>query len=88
MNSPLVRHSFNEAVEYKNLITKVRASEDVPVILVGNKVPVPLVWFLIIKSGVHILSEKEEDIFPTLRSAYVCSSQFMFILFSPLLHLF
>jgi hypothetical protein len=34
----LYRHSFNEAVEYKNLITKVRAAEDVPVILVGNKV--------------------------------------------------
>lgn len=32
------RHSFNEAVEYKNLIAKVRASEDVPAILVGNKV--------------------------------------------------
>ncbi len=30
------RHSLNKAVEYKNLITKVRASEDVPVILVGN----------------------------------------------------
>ena len=34
----LYRHSFNEAVEYRNLITKVRASEDVPVILVANKV--------------------------------------------------
>ena len=32
------RHSFNEAVEYRNLITKVRASEDVPVMLVANKV--------------------------------------------------
>jgi len=32
------RHSFNEAVEYRNLITKVRATEDVPVILVANKV--------------------------------------------------
>lgn len=32
------RHSFNEAVEYRSLITKVRASEDVPVILVANKV--------------------------------------------------
>ncbi len=32
------RRSFNKAVEYKNLITKVRASEDVPVILVSNKV--------------------------------------------------
>ena len=34
----LYRHSFNEAVEYRSLITKVRASEDVPVILVANKV--------------------------------------------------
>ena len=34
----IFRHSFNEAVEYRNLITKVRASEDVPVILVANKV--------------------------------------------------
>ena len=34
----LCRHSFNEAVEYRSLITKVRASEDVPVILVANKV--------------------------------------------------
>jgi len=32
------RHSFNEAVEYRNLITKVRASEEVPIILVANKV--------------------------------------------------
>ena len=32
------RHSFNEAVEYRNLIAKVRASEEVPVILVANKV--------------------------------------------------
>jgi len=32
------RHSFNEAVEYRNLITKVRATEEVPVILVANKV--------------------------------------------------
>ena len=32
------RHSFNEALEYRNLITKVRVTEDVPVILVGNKV--------------------------------------------------
>jgi len=32
------RHSLHEAVEYRNLIAKVRASEDVPVILVANKV--------------------------------------------------
>ena len=32
------RHSFNEAVEYRNLIAKVRASEEVPIILVANKV--------------------------------------------------
>lgn len=32
------RHSFNEAVEYRNLISKVRVSEDVPIILVANKV--------------------------------------------------
>ena len=35
---PFCRHSFNEAVEYRNLIAKVRASEEVPVILVANKV--------------------------------------------------
>ncbi len=40
MNEGIIvfRHSFNEAVEYKSLITKVRAAEDVPVILVANKV--------------------------------------------------
>merc|ERR1712106_431909 len=32
------RHSLHEAVEYRNLITKVRATEEVPVILVANKV--------------------------------------------------
>ena len=31
------RHSFQEAVEYRKLITKVRASEDIPLVLVGNK---------------------------------------------------
>ncbi|EEB15632.1 GTP-binding protein Rit2, putative [Pediculus humanus corporis] len=31
------RHSFQEAVEYKKLINKVRASEDIPLILIGNK---------------------------------------------------
>lgn len=31
------RHSFQEALEYKKLIQKVRASEDTPVVLVGNK---------------------------------------------------
>jgi len=32
------RHSFIEAEEYRNLILKVRAQENVPVILVANKV--------------------------------------------------
>lgn len=31
------RHSFQEAHEYKRLIQKVRASEDTPLVLVGNK---------------------------------------------------
>jgi len=31
------RHSFQEAVEYRKLITRVRASEDIPLVLVGNK---------------------------------------------------
>ncbi|VEN54595.1 unnamed protein product [Callosobruchus maculatus] len=31
------RHSFQEALEYKKLIQKVRASEDTPLVLVGNK---------------------------------------------------
>ncbi|XP_030752692.1 GTP-binding protein Rit1-like [Sitophilus oryzae] len=31
------RHSFQEASEYKKLIQKVRASEDTPIVLVGNK---------------------------------------------------
>lgn len=31
------RHSFQEASEYKKLIQKVRASEDTPMVLVGNK---------------------------------------------------
>ena len=32
------RHSFDEAIEYRDLITKVRITEQVPVILVANKV--------------------------------------------------
>lgn len=31
------RHSFQEAVEYKKVITRVRAGEDIPLVLVGNK---------------------------------------------------
>ncbi|XP_057655743.1 GTP-binding protein Rit1-like [Diorhabda carinulata] len=31
------RHSFQEVLEYKKLIQKVRASEDTPLVLVGNK---------------------------------------------------
>lgn len=31
------RHSFQEALEYRKLIQKVRASEDIPLVLVGNK---------------------------------------------------
>lgn len=32
------RHSFKEVEQYINLITKVRPAEDVPVVIVGNKV--------------------------------------------------
>lgn len=31
------RHSFQEALEYRKLIQKVRASEDTPLVLVANK---------------------------------------------------
>lgn len=31
------RHSFQEALEYRKLIQKVRASENIPLVLVGNK---------------------------------------------------
>lgn len=31
------RHSFQEASEYRKLIQKVRASEDTPMVLIGNK---------------------------------------------------
>ncbi|VEN54598.1 unnamed protein product, partial [Callosobruchus maculatus] len=31
------RHSFQEALEYKKLIQKVRASEDTPLVLVGKQ---------------------------------------------------
>lgn len=31
------RHSFQEALEYRKLIQKVRASEDTPLVLIGNK---------------------------------------------------
>jgi len=31
------RQSFEEAVEYRKLITKVRNSDDIPIVLVGNK---------------------------------------------------
>ena len=44
----MFRHSFNEAVEYRNLITKVRATEEVPVILVANKVNLYSYIFIII----------------------------------------
>ena len=32
------KHSFLEAEEYRNLILKVRVADNVPVILVGNKI--------------------------------------------------
>ncbi|XP_018320145.1 GTP-binding protein Rit2 [Agrilus planipennis] len=31
------RHSFQEALEYRKLIQKVRANEDIPLVLIGNK---------------------------------------------------
>ncbi|XP_014230644.1 GTP-binding protein Rit1-like [Trichogramma pretiosum] len=31
------RHSFQEVLEYRKLITRVRANEDIPLVLVGNK---------------------------------------------------
>lgn len=31
------RHSFQETMEYRKLITRVRANEDIPLVLVGNK---------------------------------------------------
>ena len=31
------RHSFQEALEYRKLISRVRANEDIPLVLVGNK---------------------------------------------------
>lgn len=31
------RHSFQETLEYKKLISRVRANEDTPLVLVGNK---------------------------------------------------
>lgn len=31
------RHSFQEALEYRKLIQKVRACEDTPLVLIGNK---------------------------------------------------
>lgn len=31
------RHSFQEAIEYRKLISRVRLNEDIPLVLVGNK---------------------------------------------------
>lgn len=31
------KNSFQEAVEYKKLIARVRLSEDIPLVLIGNK---------------------------------------------------
>ncbi|XP_076303827.1 ras-related protein interacting with calmodulin [Lasioglossum baleicum] len=31
------RHSFHEALEYRKLISRVRANEDIPLVLIGNK---------------------------------------------------
>ena len=31
------RHSFQEVLEYRKLISRVRANEDIPLVLVGNK---------------------------------------------------
>ncbi|XP_046404186.1 GTP-binding protein Rit2 isoform X2 [Ischnura elegans] len=31
------RHSFQEALEYRKLISRVRATDDIPLVLVGNK---------------------------------------------------
>ena len=54
----IYRHSFNEAVEYRNLITKVRASEDVPVILVANKVDLEQTMRMVEKGEGEALAEK------------------------------
>jgi len=32
------RHSFQEALEYRKLIDRVRAGERIPLVLIGNKV--------------------------------------------------
>lgn len=52
------RHSFNEAVEYRNLINKVRASEDVPIILVANKVDLEQTMRMVDSSEGEALAEK------------------------------
>lgn len=31
------RHSFDAVLEYRKLISRVRANEDIPLVLVGNK---------------------------------------------------
>lgn len=31
------RHSFQETMEYRKLISRVRANENIPLVLVGNK---------------------------------------------------
>jgi GTPase SAR1 family protein len=31
------RHSFQEVIEYRKLISRVRVNEDIPLVLVGNK---------------------------------------------------
>ena len=54
----ICRHSFNEAVEYRNLINKVRASEDVPIILVANKVDLEQTMRMVDSSEGEALAEK------------------------------
>lgn len=48
------RHSFQEASEYRKLIARVRLTEDIPLVLIANKLDlsaqrkVPLGWFFFV----------------------------------------
>lgn len=49
------RHSFQEASEYRKLIQKVRASEDTPIVLIGNKFDLHLQRKVTTEEGMLIL---------------------------------
>uniref|UniRef100_A0A1B0DM37 Uncharacterized protein n=1 Tax=Phlebotomus papatasi TaxID=29031 RepID=A0A1B0DM37_PHLPP len=51
------RHSFQEASEYRKLITRVRLTEDIPLVLIANKLDLQSQRRVTTEEGKHLASE-------------------------------